>query len=176
MQNISAVLQKLGRRWIAGYRPAANVGTNVENRILASLERLEALTAEDSVSEADPVSLERKVRRNRRVPLVLQPEGARAPRKVTRSADQFERDPRVKAWVLEKAQGRCELCGNDAPFKDEEGYPFLEVHHIVPLAEGGDDIVSNAVSLCPNCHRRCHHGQDRAIIAERLKLTASQRK
>jgi 5-methylcytosine-specific restriction protein A len=90
-------------------------------------------------------------------------------------AEQFERDPRVKAWVLEKAQGRCKLCGSDAPLKDEEGYPFLEVHHIVPLTEGGDDIVSNAVSLCTNCHRRCHHGQDRKLISERLKDTVAKR-
>jgi 5-methylcytosine-specific restriction protein A len=175
MQNISAVLQKLNRRWITGYRPAANVGTNVETKILASLDRLEALSPEDSVPESDPVALERKVRGIRRVPLALQPEGATAPRKVTRSAEHFERDPRVKAWVLDKARGHCELCGGEAPFMDDDGFPFLEVHHIKPLAEGGADIVENAVALCPNCHRRCHHGHDRNSVARQLRSVAGIR-
>src|SRR5665213_3355952 len=33
MQNISAVLDAMGRRWIAGYRPAANVGPANETRL-----------------------------------------------------------------------------------------------------------------------------------------------
>ncbi len=33
MQNISAVLDGLGQAWLAGYKPAGNVGTAVEGRI-----------------------------------------------------------------------------------------------------------------------------------------------
>lgn len=175
MQNISSVLKGLGRRHISGYRPASNVGANVERKIVASLERLDALTAFDSSPEADPEVLENRVRRNRMVPLLTKPEGSNAPRRVSRSSDQFERNPRVKAWVLDNAQGKCEFCGSDAPFKDDYGFPFLEVHHIVPLANDGRDEVDNAVALCPNCHRRCHHGQDRKVIAERLRETAAKR-
>jgi 5-methylcytosine-specific restriction protein A len=32
----------------------------------------------------------------------------------------------------------------------------LECHHVVWLAEGGDDHIENTVALCPNCHRRMH--------------------
>ena len=173
MQNISAVLHGLNRRWIAGYKPASNVGAAVSKKIIASLERLEALKSDDTHPESDPVALERKVVRNRLVPLTRQPEGARAPRKVTRSQEQFERDPLVKAWVLQTANGQCQLCGENAPFLDDFGLPFLEVHHVVPLAEGGDDTVPNAVALCPNCHRRCHHGTDRGRIQGKLLEIAS---
>ncbi|WP_080666815.1 HNH endonuclease signature motif containing protein [Variovorax paradoxus] len=38
------------------------------------------------------------------------------------------------------------------------GDPYLEVHHITPLALGGDDTVDNAWALCPNCHREKHFG------------------
>lgn len=174
MQNISSVLQGMNRRWIAGYKPAANVGAEVIRKIVASLERLEELKREDAIPDADPVAFEQKVRRNRLLPLTQQPEGAKAPKKVTRSADQFERDPRVKAWILQNANGKCRLCGNDAPFSDEFGLPFLEVHHVIPLADGGDDVVSNAVALCPNCHRRCHHGADRQQIRQKLRETTPQ--
>jgi 5-methylcytosine-specific restriction protein A len=173
MQNISSVLLGLNRRWITGYKPAANVGASVARKIVASLERLEALKNEDSLPESDPVVLDHKVRRNRLVPLSHQPEGAKAPRKVTRSMEQYERLPQVKAWVLQNAGGRCQLCGGDAPFLDDFGFPFLEVHHVVPLADGGEDAVSNAVALCPNCHRRCHHGADRDQISIKLCAIAS---
>ena len=174
MQNISSVLNGLHRRWIAGYKPATNVGTEVTRKIVASLERLEVLASEDAIPDSDPIALERKVRRNRLVPQTQKPEGATAPKKVTRSAEQYERDPRVKAWVLQNANGKCQLCGNDAPFSDDFGLPFLEVHHVIPLANGGDDVVSNAVALCPNCHRRSHHGADRAQISLTLLKTATQ--
>jgi 5-methylcytosine-specific restriction protein A len=32
------------------------------------------------------------------------------------------------------------------------------VHHLIRLADGGDDTVDNAVAACPNCHRQRHFG------------------
>lgn len=43
---------------------------------------------------------------------------------------------------------RCELCG--------EGGLTLDIHHIVPIAEGGNNELPNLKLLCPNCHRRQH--------------------
>ncbi|WP_456386557.1 HNH endonuclease [Profundibacter sp.] len=57
------------------------------------------------------------------------------------------------------ANGICEGCGNNAPFiSKKDGTPFLEVHHVKPLAEEGDDTVENTLALCPNCHRKSHFG------------------
>lgn len=71
----------------------------------------------------------------------------------------FERNPDVIAEALHLARGICQGCGNPAPFERKAtGRPYLEVHHVVPLAEGGDDTVSNAIALCPNCHRERHYG------------------
>jgi 5-methylcytosine-specific restriction protein A len=42
-----------------------------------------------------------------------------------------------------------------------DGYAYLEVHHVLPLASNGSDKTTNAVALCPNCHRRCHFSLDR---------------
>jgi 5-methylcytosine-specific restriction protein A len=39
MQNISAVLEGLGREWIAGYKPARNVGAGVRQRLIALLKK-----------------------------------------------------------------------------------------------------------------------------------------
>ncbi|SHL89653.1 HNH endonuclease signature motif containing protein [Rhodanobacter sp. OK091] len=39
MQNISAVLDEMGRRWLPGLKPAANVGENVKRRLMVLLEK-----------------------------------------------------------------------------------------------------------------------------------------
>jgi hypothetical protein len=80
----------------------------------------------------------------------------------------FKRDPEVIAWVKQRANGICELCETDAPFLDKYGNPFLEVHHIIPLADKGPDKVDNAVALCPNCHRECHHGANATSLSKSL--------
>ncbi|MFL5758661.1 MAG: HNH endonuclease [Thermomicrobiales bacterium] len=49
---------------------------------------------------------------------------------------------------------RCQVCGHD--FKPNYGIPFAESHHIQYLSEGGPDISSNMVVLCPNHHRIIH--------------------
>ena len=72
----------------------------------------------------------------------------------------FKRNQYVIVEVLERANGICERCKKPAPFfRDIDDSPYLEVHHILPLAEGGDDTVENAIALCPNCHRHAHHGK-----------------
>ena len=31
-----------------------------------------------------------------------------------------------------------------------------QAHHIIPIYQGGKNILSNGVTLCPNCHRKTH--------------------
>lgn len=68
----------------------------------------------------------------------------------------YYRDPVIAAAVKERAKGKCDLCEQPAPFSNAEGLPYLEEHHLVRLADGGDDSIDNAVALCPNCHRKMH--------------------
>jgi 5-methylcytosine-specific restriction protein A len=96
------------------------------------------------------------------------PAGEKRPASVTSSVTAYRRDPAVRAWVLLRANGVCECCGVAAPFLDSEGSPYLEVHHVRQLADGGSDRVSNTVALCPNCHRRMHFGADSAALTAEL--------
>ena len=85
-----------------------------------------------------------------------------APRLPTRTpvvSFAFERNPDVVAEVLHRARGQCERCKKAAPFlRRKDNSPYLEVHHLVQLAEDGEDTVENATALCPNCHRSLHYG------------------
>ncbi len=81
------------------------------------------------------------------------------PEKITTTSVTFKRNPDVVAEVLERADGICEECKKPAPFnRKKDNTPYLEVHHIIRLADDGDDSVENAIALCPNCHREAHFG------------------
>lgn len=88
------------------------------------------------------------------------PVGVLRPPEVTSIVVTRARDAAVKAWVLRRANGQCECCAKTAPFMDKDGLPFLEIHHLRMLAQLGSDRHTNAVAVCPNCHRHLHHGQD----------------
>ena len=63
------------------------------------------------------------------------------------------------AETLLRSNGICEECKNEAPFmRLKDGTPYLEVHHKIRLAYGGEDTVENAIAVCPNCHRKEHYG------------------
>ncbi|WP_345784647.1 HNH endonuclease [Prosthecobacter sp.] len=96
------------------------------------------------------------------------PAGIQSPKSSTQMTVVIERDSNVRAWILRTAAGICELCGQPAPFLDAIGVPFLEVHHVIPLASSGPDTTTNAVALCPNCHRDLHYGAERIMKLKNL--------
>jgi 5-methylcytosine-specific restriction protein A len=75
----------------------------------------------------------------------------------TDSSDQLNSyNAQIKEYTKRRANGTCELCQKEAPFFTKRGEPYLEVHHVITLAENGPDSVTNTVALCPNCHRKIH--------------------
>lgn len=68
----------------------------------------------------------------------------------------FVRDKYVSEYAKRRANGICQLCKKEAPFKDKNDRPYLETHHIKWLSAGGEDSIDNTVALCPNCHRKMH--------------------
>ncbi|QOV77382.1 HNH endonuclease [Enterobacter asburiae] len=83
----------------------------------------------------------------------------------------YARSPQVRAWVLNNSHGICELCRQPAPFEMEGDIPFLEVHHIVPLYDGGSDTLENCAALCPNCHRAIHLSKESHSLRDKLLNT-----
>ena len=56
--------------------------------------------------------------------------------------------------VLFYSHGVCELCGNNAPFKDLNGFPYLKVKTLQGDLDNPENkfSVKNLVALCPNCY------------------------
>ena len=75
--------------------------------------------------------------------------------------EQYDRDPETRrrygrVWkrirdAYVQQHPVCELCQQDGRFVATE-----EVHHKVPLAEGGTHDRNNLISLCKACHAKIH--------------------
>ncbi|GAB3320258.1 MULTISPECIES: HNH endonuclease [Gammaproteobacteria] len=163
MQNISYVYSLQGRRWVSGLKPARNVGSNVIQKI----EKL--IAASEGQQFGSNAGFEAAVEKLSKNPPASPPKGNKKPSSIQSSVTQFVRDPAVVSWVLAEAAGRCECCEAPAPFVREDGSPFLEVHHLQRLADGGEDTTNNAVALCPNCHRELHYGSEKRELGEKLR-------
>jgi hypothetical protein len=96
--------------------------------------------------------------------------GVSKPKTSTSMARVFERDPLVVAVARKRAKHCCEVPGCSHPtFITVDGLPYNEVHHIVPMSEGGDDTIENVACLCPTHHREAHLGRARDALAEELR-------
>ena len=85
-------------------------------------------------------------------------------RKENKRYEKYDRDPVIRrrygrAWKrirdsYVKTHPFCEIC-----FKNGVIVPVEEVHHKVPLADGGTHERSNLISLCKSCHSKIHAGR-----------------
>jgi len=71
----------------------------------------------------------------------------------------YQRSAYVKKYVLERANGFCEACGEPAPFARPDGTPYLEVHDTTRLSDSGLDDPRHVIACCPTCHRKVHYGE-----------------
>jgi 5-methylcytosine-specific restriction endonuclease McrA len=56
--------------------------------------------------------------------------------------------PRKKKKIIKRDDG-CRKCS-------KEGVDELEVHHIIPVSQGGSDSEDNLAILCVDCHKTAH--------------------
>ena len=162
MQNISYICVLLGRAWVSGLKPAKNVGpqnASIVERLLCEL---------DGQPYSGRAEFEHQVIQYKEQPIYPLPLGVKEPPQRYLTTTSYVRDPQVKAWVLVTAAAQCECCDEQAPFITATGEPFLEVHHLRPLAAGGSDTINNTVALCPNCHRELHYGANKQARRDAL--------
>jgi predicted restriction endonuclease len=93
--------------------------------------------------------------------------GADAPDRTMSQVWTYKRDAKVREAVLKRADGRCEFCG-ELGFLKLDGTRYLESHHVIALANDGEDRVTNVIALCPNDHRRAHFCKERQTIESEM--------
>ena len=55
-------------------------------------------------------------------------------------------------------------------FNKNDGKPYIEVHHIVPLHQGGEDGIWNLSVVCAHHHKMAHFADDKTRINIEKKL------
>lgn len=101
------------------------------------------------------------------------PEGALARIEVNR----YERDRRNRAAALAIHGFSCAACGVKlSDIYGEIASNFIEVHHVTPVSEIGENYrinpATDLVPLCPNCHAVIHHSARILTVGDLKKRLA----
>ena len=100
--------------------------------------------------------------------------GTDEPRVVLAAGRRYIRDPAIREAVIRRAGGLCEFCGEPG-FLKADGTRYLEAHHIIALADQGEDRMTNVIALCPGHHREAHFGKDAANMeAEMVRIVEAK--
>lgn len=71
-------------------------------------------------------------------------------------------DNKAKRAYKETHKPYCEVCGE----------PMKDVHHIIPVREGGTNDEDNLICLCRSCHQKAHRSKyyDKIIKMAKIAL------
>jgi 5-methylcytosine-specific restriction protein A len=136
---------------------------NVPLSVATAFLQLQRLHREDfDLDEQKQIALAKPVSQN-----ALEVLNNRAPVSVTQTGTKrYAVNARVAKTVLELVNYKCEVDPNHNTFYTKKKRHFTESHHFIPMACQDDylpinlDRSENICSLCPNCHRAVHLGDD----------------
>jgi 5-methylcytosine-specific restriction endonuclease McrA len=130
----------------------------------SSAEDLPIVTLETEVERLDAVPIDNLLQAyEKRL-------GTKKPSRRTTTQLTYERDALVVSIARKRSNQTCEIPNcESSPIKLSSGDNYIEVHHIIPLALGGDDAIENVACLCPNHHREIHLGKNADFLTATLK-------
>jgi 5-methylcytosine-specific restriction endonuclease McrA len=130
----------------------------------SSAEDLPIVTLETEVERLDAVPIDNLLRAYEKR-LVTKKPFRRTTTQLT-----YERDALVVSIARKRSNQTCEIPNcESSPIRLSSGDNYIEVHHIIPLALGGDDTIENVACLCPNHHREIHLGKNADVLTATLK-------
>ena len=71
------------------------------------------------------------------------------------------RDADLRIQCFQRDQGVCQICRGCKT--------NLHAHHIIPLSEGGEDVLDNLITLCEDCHRKHSWQEIRRLAGSRMR-------
>jgi predicted HNH restriction endonuclease len=102
------------------------------------------------------------------------PLGSRVPGRTATTGSRYQRDDRIRGFVIKQAKGVCEYC-RELGFLLPDGSHYLEAHHVIALADQGADTVDNVIALCPSDHREAHYGKKAVVMENEMIKIIEQR-
>lgn len=91
----------------------------------------------------------------------------RTPIATTSNSTSYQRDYKLAKTAIKNSNYNCEYAAieklNHTTFNKQNGFQYVEAHHLYPLGFQKDflpinlDRLENIVALCPNCHRAVHY-------------------
>ncbi len=105
-------------------------------------------------------------------------EEAPKPRRKSRVVERgYERKHKLVDLAKQRADYRCELAGCTVElFTKPDGQRYVEVHHLIGMAEGGPDTLENLVCVCANHHRELHYGERKEELKKQLQQLRAKEK
>lgn len=130
---------------------------------------------DDGLSPSDESS-EEPIAEEIDVPIESLPEGAVKQIMVNK----YERNPRARRLCLQHWGYACSVCGFDFETTyGQRGREFIHVHHLVPVAEIGQNYEVHPVNdlrpVCPNCHAMIHKTRPPCSIEDLRELLVGER-
>jgi len=86
----------------------------------------------------------------------------------------YPRSRKISINALQHANYKCEIDNNHLTFtRRNSELNYTEPHHLIPITyhnnfEVSLDVEENIVSLCCNCHKQIHLGQDFEVMLKKL--------
>lgn len=80
----------------------------------------------------------------------------------------WPRDPFLAKQSISQANYKCEYDNSHTSFESEvTEEQYMEAHHLIPMSQQKNfeytlDTLNNIISLCPNCHKMAHHGNQKS--------------
>jgi hypothetical protein len=77
-----------------------------------------------------------------------------------------DRDADLRIQCFQRDQGVCQTCMGCKT--------NLHAHHIIPLSEGGEDVLANLIAICEDCHRKYSWQEIRRLVGSRMRCKAAR--
>ena len=135
---------------------------NVSNTEISSVfvnEEDEDYALDSNIDEENPYIIDGKA---------LELQNNRQPELVSYSSSKpkYKVNNRIKKTAIEISDYKCNISVEHTTFKNKNNKYYMEGHHFIPMSAQGDfkdinlDRTENIATLCPNCHRAIHYGND----------------